>query len=201
LSCQSFLPTIIDIPTGHLTVLYDPEYRNLSTIKSMVFSSDSQFAVCGSDNKKLYRFKVPGERTLTEWSVLDESPLFAHNHYEDDDVTIVSGAEEVIGGHLSNVNNIVCHPDLPYVYGSGVEKAIVCHSTYSHGASQQDSPQARTPPSGLHFFSAFGSGLFLIGTRPDTEENVEEDFGTLCMFDILNEEAEDSRLFDDIEHE
>lgn len=139
LSVQNFWPVMFDLHTQDSTVFHDLSLKNYATVKTASFSPDGLMVFSGSDSRHIIAFDVPVNFKAQRpgWFEHDQQLVANRQH-------VIDRADEYIYGHINTPNVIVCHPDLPYCYSSGMEKNILCHSKFSHGTKWVLNPEVET---------------------------------------------------------
>ena len=194
-SFQKWLPTIYTMHDEHPLCVLDSNrgYKALATLKSNSFSDHfgqrhtGLHFVAGSDDFTAYGWGVP---SLSEM-LANRSILYDSCDVSDKTVYISSTGAFIdpmrvsqdfqLPGHRSIVNSALCHPTLPLIATSGVEK---CIRLFSPTALDDSTPSKPVQP------------LERRGIRPSwlastlLEDTVDEDPAVLAYFDYLIREQE-----------
>ena len=168
ISCQqNYLPTLYSIfDMQPLAVFYGADYTNIPTVKSVSFAEcdGETYVIAGSDKKEIFIWRVPQSLLSARQSYYNNGDdslqgTFYEKSLRKNIAVIDKPVQVVSGAHRGNVNNVLYHPHLQRIYGSGVEKTIWQHNLQHLSAP----PQSR-----------------------DEDDVAEEDEHLLAYFDFMN---------------
>ncbi|KAI0917455.1 hypothetical protein AcV5_007938 [Taiwanofungus camphoratus] len=196
------LPDGSSIPVGERT------YSNSCTIKHGSFGNmglgEDQYYSGGSDDFRAYVWEIPDNSQLlqhrerievNDWAKIENPDIvaFASARLQPRYIPVeLSTPLCRLSGHQSIINTTLFHPCYPLAVTSGIERHIVLHSptaTSSYVANMSStSGEVRALP--MHD-PASHSLMIRALTLGTTSEDLEDDVGTIALFDeILRQEGE-----------
>lgn len=166
-------PVLYDVTSGHTSAEFDhPEYYNSCTMKSCCFAGErDQYVLSGSDDFKLYVWKVPDNLTSKRriW---------------------VGNAHFVLRGHRSIVNQVRYNNAYGILASSGVEKIVKIWSSFpmSYNEATEGYVSERDLSRKVYSHEEYinlvlESGQFM--THDYSHHSVQEDPRMMAFFDSL----------------
>jgi len=173
-------PILFNIESPESVGEFDaPGYYNSCTMKSCTFGGpDDQFIFSGSDNFKVYIWRIPAEDT-----------------YRWEDRTL-NHAAAVLTGHRSIVNQVRYNPGRGLVATSGVEKVVKVWSNFPTHHSQQEAVRREDEERPLHDPDNYVR-LLLRSDAPSesfTSQSTVENPRVMAFFDSLVQGDLEGRL-------